>query len=151
MRMVPSYIIRGCTGEMAKIYFSCNNYEICQSCREWRADNLSLRHRNFFLTGRSSFSVKRVGKVDFTSKSTSDWTHTGLYLPPMTTKLTRIVDIGCLSTRLKFGYKIMSGRFPFYRITGKKSVFTSDSTSDSTSQAHISASTWHIDPRTSPH
>ena len=42
-------LIRGCTGEMAKICFSSNNHETYhQSYRDCRADHLSSRYRNFF-------------------------------------------------------------------------------------------------------
>ena len=71
------------------------------------------------------------------------------FFPPMTMKLTRTVGMECLSTMLKFQVKKFSGRSPFYGKTAKKSVFTSDSTSDLTSQAHISACTSSIDPGTS--
>ena len=50
---------------------------------------------------------------------------------------------------MNFEAKKLSGRSPFYGKTAEKSVFTSDSTSDSTSQAHISACTSSIDPETS--
>ena len=47
---------------MAKIFFSSNNHETCQSCRDCHADHLSSRYKRKFLTGRSSFSAKRVEK-----------------------------------------------------------------------------------------
>ena len=65
---------------------------------------------------------------------------------PMTMKLTRTVGMVCLSIMLKFQVKKLSERCPFYGKTTEKSLFTSDSTSDSTSLAHISASTGSFDP-----
>ena len=53
---------RGCTGEMAKIFFSSNNHETCQSCRDCLADHLSSRYKKKILTGRSSFSAQRLEK-----------------------------------------------------------------------------------------
>ena len=69
-----SSAIRGCTSEMAKIFFSSNSNETCQYYREWAADHISSRYEKKILTGRSPFSAKRVEKVDFTSDWTSDCT-----------------------------------------------------------------------------
>ena len=64
---------------MAKIFFSSDSHKNCQYYREWRADHLSSRHEKKILTGRSSFSAKRIEKVDFTSDWTSDSTNIGRY------------------------------------------------------------------------